>query len=256
MSQYARVLYHGQEKYARIEGDEARFLSAPFLDPAFRVTEETAPVEDLQWLAPVSPRAALAVGRNYRAHAQELGNSVPTEPLLFLKQPGTITGHGADILYPQGYGRIDFEGELVIVLGRPVNWLTPREAVGGSIFGYTVGNDVTARNLQKSDGQWTRAKGFDTFGPIGPVVATDYDYRQFGIETRVDGVLKQEAEFTDMVFDPEEIVFYASRFMTLQPGDVIFSGTPEGVGPVEPGNIIEISIRGLGKLRNTVKNRE
>ncbi|WP_207654661.1 fumarylacetoacetate hydrolase family protein [Sulfobacillus sp. hq2] len=256
MAYYARVVHHGVEKYAAVMGERIQFLSGSFFDPAVVPTGEEVPSTDVQWLAPVRPRTVLAVGRNYREHAKELGNAVPDAPLLFLKQPGTITGHGADILYPSGFGRIDYEGELVIVIGQAVNWQTPKEAIAGAIFGYTIGNDVTARELQKQDGQWTRAKGFDTFGPLGPVVATAYDYRPFRIETRVNGEIRQQGAFSDMIFDPESIVFYASRFMTLQPGDVIFSGTPEGVGPVQPGDLIEITIQGIGKLSNRVKTRE
>ncbi len=256
MELYGRVLYQGQELYIAVTGDSGVVLSGSFLDGSSCPTSNVVPLADCRWLAPLPPRTILAVGRNYRAHAEELGNALPSAPLLFLKQPGTVVGHEAAILIPSDMGRIDFEGELVIVMGRMVSWATPREAIKGSIYGYTIGNDVTARELQKADGQWTRAKGFDTFGPVGPVVARKWDWKSSGITTTVDGVVKQQAPFSDMIFDPEFIVYYASRFMTLEPGDFIFSGTPAGVGPLEPDNIVEISINGIGKLRNTVKRRE
>jgi len=191
------------------------------------------------------------VGRNYREHAAELKNEVPTEPLLFLKPPTAIIESGQPIVRPRGSWRVDFEGELGVVIGRTCRRVARAEAMQ-YVAGYTIVNDVTVRDLQKKDGQWTRGKGFDTFCPCGPFLVDDVDATKLRIVTRVDGVVKQDAPTSDMIFDIATIIEVASRVMTLEPGDLIATGTPSGVGPIVPGNTVEITIEGIGTLTNPV----
>jgi 2-keto-4-pentenoate hydratase/2-oxohepta-3-ene-1,7-dioic acid hydratase in catechol pathway len=197
------------------------------------------------------PSKIIGVGRNYQEHAKELGNTVPEEPLLFLKPPTAIIASGAPIVRPRGWDRVDFEGELGVVIGQRCHRVT-RETALDYIGGYTIVNDVTVRDLQKKDGQWTRAKGFDTFCPVGPRLVKQLDHSALRIVTRVDGVVKQDAPVSDMIFDIATIIVAASRVMTLLPGDLIATGTPPGVGPIVPGNVVEIEIAGIGILSNPV----
>jgi 2-keto-4-pentenoate hydratase/2-oxohepta-3-ene-1,7-dioic acid hydratase in catechol pathway len=202
--------------------------------------------------APVrAPGKIIGVGRNYRAHAKELDNAVPDEPLLFFKPPTAIIGAGAPIVRPRGWQRVDFEGELAVVIGQRCRRVS-REHALDYVFGYTIANDVTVRDLQKKDGQFTRAKGFDSFCPVGPAIVTDLDPTQLRIVTRVDGVVKQDAPTSDMIFDIPTIIAVITRVMTLEPGDLICTGTPAGVGPIQPGNVVEIEIEGIGTLHNPV----
>jgi 2-keto-4-pentenoate hydratase/2-oxohepta-3-ene-1,7-dioic acid hydratase in catechol pathway len=201
--------------------------------------------------ADTRPGKILAVGRNYREHAKELDNVVPEEPLLFFKPPTAIIASGAPIVRPRGSWRVDFEGELGVVIGKTCRHAT-RENALSFVRGYTIVNDVTVRDLQKKDGQWTRAKGFDTFCPCGPVLVDDVDPTKLRIVTKVDGVVKQDAPTSDMIFDIPTVIAVASRVMTLEPGDLIATGTPSGVGPIQPGNIVEITIEGIGTLSNPV----
>jgi 2-keto-4-pentenoate hydratase/2-oxohepta-3-ene-1,7-dioic acid hydratase in catechol pathway len=197
------------------------------------------------------PSKIIGVGRNYREHAKELGNAVPEEPLLFLKPSTAIIANGEPIVRPRGWERVDFEGELGVVIGQPCRRVT-RERALDFVAGYTIVNDVTVRDLQKKDGQWTRAKGFDSFCPVGPQLVKDLDHRALRIVTRVDGEVKQDAPVTDMLFDVATIIAAASRVMTLLPGDLIATGTPPGVGPLLPGNVVSIEIAGIGILSNPV----
>lgn len=202
--------------------------------------------------APIrAPGKIICVGRNYRAHAAELDNAVPDEPLLFFKPPTAIVPPGAPIVRPRGWTRVDFEGELGVIIGRRCRRVA-REAALEHVFGYTIVNDVTVRDLQKKDGQWTRAKGFDSFCPVGPAIATDVDPTALRVVTRVDGVVKQDAPTSDMIFDVPTIIAVASRVMTLEPGDLIATGTPAGVGPIVAGNVVEVEIAGIGTLSNPV----
>lgn len=198
-----------------------------------------------------APGKILCVGRNYRAHAAELDNAVPEEPLLFFKPPSAIVPPEAPIVRPRGFERVDFEGELGVIIGRRCRRVS-REAARDFVFGYTIVNDVTVRDLQKKDGQWTRAKGFDSFCPVGPVVATDIDPTRLRVITRVDGQVRQDAPTSDMIFDIPTLIAVASRVMTLEPGDLIATGTPAGVGPLVAGNVVEVEIAGIGILRNPV----
>lgn len=197
------------------------------------------------------PGKIIGVGRNYREHAKELDNAVPTEPLLFLKPSTALIAPGAPIVRPRGWERVDFEGELGVVIGKTCRRATVGDALS-FVAGYTIVNDVTVRDLQKKDGQWTRAKGFDTFCPCGPFLVDDVDPVNLRIVTRVDGVVKQDAPTSDMIFDVATIIAVASRVMTLEPGDLIATGTPSGVGPIVPGNVVTVEIAGIGTLENPV----
>jgi 2-keto-4-pentenoate hydratase/2-oxohepta-3-ene-1,7-dioic acid hydratase in catechol pathway len=211
------------------------------------------PVSSLTLLAPVMPSKIVCIGRNYRDHAAELGNEVPKQPLLFLKPPSAIIAAGEAIRIPAMSQRVDFEGELGVVIGRTCHSLKAEEDVRPYIRGYVIVNDVTARDLQKSDGQWSRAKGFDTFCPVGPVVS-DLPDRGAGVAvtTRLNGEVKQHGSTTDLIFDIPALLRYISAAMTLNPGDLIATGTPAGVGPMKPGDVVEVEIDGLGLLRNPV----
>jgi 2-keto-4-pentenoate hydratase/2-oxohepta-3-ene-1,7-dioic acid hydratase in catechol pathway len=222
----------------------------PFAD--LRATgEEVGPLAQVRLLAPVTPRTVLCVGRNYRSHAEEFGNPVPDEPLLFLKPPAAVIGPGAEVVYPRLSGRVDPEAELVLVIGRTARNVPAADA-WSVIGGYTCGNDVTARDIQKSDGQWTRGKGFDTFCPIGPWVDTEFDPTDVGVSCSVDGERRQDGRTKDLIFPIPYLLEYVTRFTTLQPGDVILSGTPEGVRSIEPGNTMTVEVEGLGSLQNPV----
>jgi 2-keto-4-pentenoate hydratase/2-oxohepta-3-ene-1,7-dioic acid hydratase in catechol pathway len=202
---------------------------------------------------PVEPTKIICVGRNYREHAAELGNEVPDEPLLFFKPPSSLLGPGGSILRPKISTRTDFEGELAVVISRRCHALRDDEDVRPYILGYTCVNDFTARDLQKKDGQWWRAKGFDTFCPTGPVVSDEPDpWAGVQVETRVNGEVRQSGNTRDFIFPLDLIIRHVSRAMTLEPGDLIPTGTPSGVGPVVEGDVIEISVGGVGTLRNPV----
>ena len=210
-------------------------------------------LSDAQLLPPVTPSKIVCVGRNYREHARELGNEPPSEPLIFFKPPSSVIGPEENVVYPSLSERVDFEGELAVVIGKPCRNFRPEEDARAYIRGYTCLNDLTARDLQRKDGQWWRAKGFDTFCPVGPVVSDHLDpWKGVTVETRVNGELKQHGTTRDFIFPLEEIIRYCSQVMTLVPGDVIATGTPAGVGPVKPGDVMEISIAGIGTLRNRV----
>ncbi|MEA5509846.1 fumarylacetoacetate hydrolase family protein [Crocosphaera sp. UHCC 0190] len=204
------------------------------------------------FLAPCAPSKIVAVGRNYRAHAAELGNTVPEEPLLFLKPPSTLIGEGQTIYYPVQSQRVDYEGELALIIGETTKDCSPQDA-RYKIWGYTIANDVTARDLQQKDSQWTRAKGFDSFCPLGPWVI-----RELSAGAKIQTFINNESEprqsalVQDMVFSPQALVSYISHIMTLLPGDVVLTGTPEGVGPLQVGDIVRIEIEGIGSLENSI----
>ena len=203
-------------------------------------------------LAPVTPSKIVCVGRNYRDHAAELGNDVPAEPLLFLKPPSSLLAPGATVRMPGLSKRIDFEGELAIVIGKRCSKLTDAEDVRGYIRGYTCLNDVTARDIQKSDPQWTRGKGYDTFCPVGPLVTDEIDAiaNDVSLTTRVNGDAKQHGQTTDFIFDIPHLLRYITACMTLEVGDVIATGTPAGVGALNAGDVVEVEVAGIGVLSN------
>jgi 2-keto-4-pentenoate hydratase/2-oxohepta-3-ene-1,7-dioic acid hydratase in catechol pathway len=204
-------------------------------------------------LAPVVPSKIICAGRNYLDHAKELGNEAPSEPLIFMKPPSSVIAPGETILRPKISNRVDFEGELAVIIGKRCRHLRDDEDVRGYIAGYVCANDVTARDLQKTDGQWTRAKGFDTFCPVGPIVNDDVDpWRGVLLETRVNGQVKQSGNTVDFIFPLDVMLRYISRVMTLLPGDLVLTGTPAGIGPLVAGDVVEVTIQGLGTLKNPV----
>jgi 2-keto-4-pentenoate hydratase/2-oxohepta-3-ene-1,7-dioic acid hydratase in catechol pathway len=209
------------------------------------------PLGDLRFLSPIVPGKIVCVGRNYAAHAKELGNEVPPEPIIFLKPPSSLLDPQGTIRRPPSSSRVDFEGELAIVIGSRAKRVA-RGAWRDVVLGFTCANDVTARDLQKKDVQFTRGKGFDTFCPIGPWIETDLDPSDLRIVTRVNGMVRQDARTSQMMFDCGALVAFVSEIMTLEPGDVILTGTPEGVGPLEAGDSVEVEIEGIGSLSNGV----
>jgi 2-keto-4-pentenoate hydratase/2-oxohepta-3-ene-1,7-dioic acid hydratase in catechol pathway len=245
MSTIQRVIrYRREGKEGRAEllaGGALRVLEGP---PATALAE-------VELLAPVTPSKILGVGLNYRAHAVEMGKKLPEEPLLFLKPGTALLDPGAPIVRPSGFTRVDYEGELGVVIGRTARRVPAARALE-YVAGYCCVNDVTVRDLQVRDVQYTRAKGFDSFAPLGPCLASGLDPRDLRLVTRVDGVVRQQSSTSDMIFDVAHIIETASRVMTLLPGDVISTGTPPGVGPLEPGMVIEVEIEGIGILRNPV----
>lgn len=205
------------------------------------------PLEEVELLSPVVPSKVVAIGLNYSDHAEELGMEPPREPIMFIKAPSTLIGHGGEIVYPAQSGRVDYEAELAVVIGRETRSVGPENAPV-HVLGYTCGLDMTARDLQKKDGQWTRAKNFDTFCPLGPWVETEVDPADLALELRLNGELRQSSRTSRMIFDVGFLVSFVSSVMTLLPGDVILTGTPPGVGQVAPGDSIEMSIEGIGTL--------
>jgi 2-keto-4-pentenoate hydratase/2-oxohepta-3-ene-1,7-dioic acid hydratase in catechol pathway len=197
------------------------------------------------------PSKVIGIGQNYRAHAAEMGKGIPEEPLMFLKPTTAIIADGMPIERPAGYERVDYEGELGVVIGKRARRVS-REHALDYVQGYVCVNDVTVRDLQKKDGQWTRAKGFDTFCPIGPRVVPGLDPTNLRIQTRVNGVVKQDSSTSDLIFDVETLIAFCSQHMTLEEGDVISTGTPSGVGPLRPGDVVEVEIEGIGVLTNPV----
>jgi 2-keto-4-pentenoate hydratase/2-oxohepta-3-ene-1,7-dioic acid hydratase in catechol pathway len=216
-------------------------------------TFAAAPLSSFRLLAPAVPSKIVCIGRNYREHAAELGNEVPNEPLLFLKAPSSVIAHGEPIVAPALSQRVDFEGELAVVIGRRAARLRATEDVRPYIRGYTIVNDVTARDLQKSDGQWSRGKGFDTFCPMGPIVTDEIDPAAgVAVETRLNGEVKQHGTTLDLIFDIPALLRHITAAMTLLPGDVIPTGTPAGVAPMKPGDRVEVAIEGIGTLSNPI----
>lgn len=235
--------------YGILDGQEIRETDGP----AGRLTGKQFSLAEVRLLPPCSPTKIVCVGRNYREHAKELGNEVPSEPLIFLKPPSSLIASGDCIVYPKASQRLDFEGELGVIIGARARNVKAEDAMK-FVLGYTCVNDVTARDLQKKDGQWTRGKGHDTFCPAGPcmVLASEMDLVSLRVVTRLDGVVKQNAPVTDMLFPLPDIIAYVSAFMTLEPGDLIATGTPPGVGPMSAGSTIEVDIEGVGLLANRV----
>ena len=239
----ARFGWLHEDKVGGVEGD---------LFGAYKRLKAEIPLKDVRLLAPSVPSKIICVGRNYVEHAKELGNEVPKMPLIFLKPPSSVIAPGETILLPPQSAQVEHEAELVAIVGKRGRNVTA-ESARDYILGYTIGNDVTARDLQKTDGQWTRAKGFDTFCPFGPWVDTDFDPSDALVTCRVNGQMRQLASTRDMVFSIGMLTAYISSVMTLEPGDLIFTGTPAGVGQLKPGDIVEGEVDGLGLLSNPVQ---
>jgi 2-keto-4-pentenoate hydratase/2-oxohepta-3-ene-1,7-dioic acid hydratase in catechol pathway len=264
---YCRFRFENQVMYGAVEerGGEPWIVDlapAPEEDLAYRLAQHSAvPVvldfepislSSADLLPPVTPSKIVCVGRNYRDHAKELGNEVPAEPLLFFKPPSSLMGHKGMVQMPPQSERIDFEGELALVIGRRATKLAADADWKSYIRGYSIANDVTARDLQKKDGQWARAKGFDTFCPVGPIVSTDVDVEKgLTVETHVNGELRQHGSTLDFIFSIPELLAYITAAITLEAGDLVLTGTPAGVGPLSAGDRVDVSISGLGMLSNT-----
>ncbi|HVI97198.1 MAG TPA: fumarylacetoacetate hydrolase family protein [Anaeromyxobacter sp.] len=240
----------GRERYGVVEGLQVRALTAePWAGglaegPAYGLSE-------VSLLAPVVPSKVVCVGRNYRAHAKELGNEVPKEPLLFIKPSTSVIGPGGEIRIPEASKEVHHEAELAVVVGRTLSRATAAET-REAVFGWTCLDDVTARDIQRAEQHFTRAKGYDTFCPIGPVVETDLDPLEVVVTCRVNGEQRQRGHTKDMVVDPYALLAFVSQIMTLLPGDVVSTGTPEGVGPIRRGDWVEVEVSGIGVLKNPV----
>jgi 2-keto-4-pentenoate hydratase/2-oxohepta-3-ene-1,7-dioic acid hydratase in catechol pathway len=264
---YCRFRFENQIMYGSVEerGGEPWIVDlahAPKEDLAHRVAHQRAlpvvldfepmPLGAADLLPPVTPSKIVCVGRNYRDHAKELGNEVPAEPLIFLKPTSSLLAHKGTVLIPPQSERVDFEGELALVIGRQASKLAADADWRSYVRGYTIANDVTARDLQKKDDQWTRAKGFDTFCPVGPVVSSEVDPgKGLTVETRVNGELRQHGSTLDFIFSIPALLAYITAAITLEPGDLLLTGTPAGVGPLAAGDRVDVSISGLGVLSNT-----
>ena len=253
---FARVSHDGHVAFARRDGDRAEILDgAPW--EGGRPTGREVPFSDCQLLAPCEPTKIVCVGLNYRAHVAESvtvvpgGGETPSEPLIFLKPPSAVLAPGQPIVYPRGVTRLDPEAELAVVIGRRARRVDAEHAMD-YVAGLTGFNDVSARNYQRADGQWTRAKGFDTFAPLGPHLVMGLSPAKLEVECRVNGERRQLGNTSDLLFAVPALIAHISRIMTLEPGDVIATGTPAGVAPVEPGDRIEIEVEGVGILANPV----
>lgn len=260
---YCRFVLNGNAAYGLVEATAGQemitrvLLASPVVSgnledvPTKRM--DAVPLSAASLLAPVSPSKIICVGRNYRDHAAELGHAVPSEPIIFLKPPSSLLNSGQAIKRPQASQRVDYEGELGVVIGKSCHALADDEDVKPYILGYTCVNDVTARDFQQKDEQWTRAKGFDTFCPVGPVVSDEVDpWAGAEVETRVNKEPRQKGNTRNFIFSLDIVVRYISRIMTLLPGDLISTGTPEGVGPVIAGDRVEVQVSGVGTLSNPV----
>jgi 2-keto-4-pentenoate hydratase/2-oxohepta-3-ene-1,7-dioic acid hydratase in catechol pathway len=261
---YCRFQFNGQAHYGLVEsvaGRDAivRILLTPPEEAdgdmeSLRTRKiEAVPLEEAALLPPVRPSKIVCIGRNYREHAAELGHEVPTEPLIFLKATSALLPPGGTVRRPKISERVDYEGELGVVIGKTCYQPAADADIRQYILGYTCVNDVTARDLQNKDGQWSRSKGFDTFCPVGPLVTDEIDpWAGLGVETRVNGTVRQQGNTRDLIFALDVVIRHIAQAMTLFPGDLIPSGTPAGVGPVVEGDVMEVSVEGVGTLKNSV----
>jgi 2-keto-4-pentenoate hydratase/2-oxohepta-3-ene-1,7-dioic acid hydratase in catechol pathway len=242
-----------EPRYGIIEGDFVRpLIDADAFGSLPCAHSDQIPISEIRLLSPVAPSKIVCVGRNYTEHAAELGNQMPSEPLLFLKAPSAIIGSGEAIKLPTASVQVEHEGELGIVIGRKASNISDQQDPLTYVLGYTCVNDVTARDLQRKDVQFTRAKSFDTFCPVGPIIATDIDPSNVAVITRVNGEIKQNARTSMMAFSVPHLLRYISRAMTLMPGDLIATGTPAGVSKLKEGDVVEVEVEGVGVLSNPV----
>jgi 2-keto-4-pentenoate hydratase/2-oxohepta-3-ene-1,7-dioic acid hydratase in catechol pathway len=241
-----------------IPADDSRVVALAG-DPLYvgvNLTDTELALADVRLLAPVLPRSkVVGIGKNYAAHAAEMGGDVPTEPLMFIKPNTSVVGPGDPVFYPRQSSEVHYEGELAVVIARICRDVTP-ERVPEVVYGYTVGNDVTARDLQRSDVQFTRSKSFDSFCPLGPWIETELDTADLRVTTHLNGDVVQDGTTKEMVFDVPALVAHVSSVMTLLPGDVILTGTPDGVGPMQVGDEVEVTVQGIGSLTNRVASRD
>jgi 2-keto-4-pentenoate hydratase/2-oxohepta-3-ene-1,7-dioic acid hydratase in catechol pathway len=233
-----------------LEGEFVRPLQGTFFQNPLPTGEEI-PLSTLRLLSPVLPSKVVCIGKNYLEHAQEMGGDLPEEPIIFVKPSTSVIGPDDPILYPKISQQVDHEGELGVVIGRLARRIRAEDA-GNYILGFVCGNDVTARDLQRKDGQWTRGKGFDSFCPLGPWIETELDPTDLAVECRVNGEIRQSARTSQLAFGPNVLIEFITQVMTLLPGDVILTGTPAGVGPMKPGDRVEVEVEGIGILANEV----
>ncbi|MGH3472276.1 MAG: fumarylacetoacetate hydrolase family protein [Nocardioidaceae bacterium] len=256
----ARYTSGDEPTYGIVGGNDGEEIIASVVgDPLYagvELTGEQVSLSDVRLLAPVIPRSkVVCIGKNYAAHAAELDSEVPPEPLVFLKPNTSVVGPHDPIVYPTQSHRVDHEGELAVVVGRICRDV-PAERAADVIFGFTAANDVTARDLQQTDGQWARAKGFDSFCPLGPWIETELDAADVRVTTELNGELRQDGRTSLMMYDVPAVIAYITSFMTLLPGDVILTGTPAGVGPMQPGDEVSVTVEGIGTLTNPVVARD
>ncbi len=251
----ARFTKDGDLSFGVVEDDEtiATIAAHPFGE--IQLTGERQPLADVRLTAPILPSKVVAIGKNYAEHAREMGGEPPAEPVIFMKPSTAVIGHRETIAYPGLSERVDYEGELAIVIGRLCREV-PAARAADVILGYTCANDVTARDLQQRDGQWTRAKGFDTFCPLGPWIETSLDPSDLAITTTVNGETRQSSRTKQLLHGIPALIEYVSQVMTLLPGDVILTGTPEGVGPLKVGDEVSVTVENIGTLTNTVVSRD
>lgn len=250
---YARAEHNGIVHHCIVENDDLLLLSAdPITDSSAAPTGVRVKLADARLLAPCVPGKVVAIGINYRDHAGEMGHELPEDPVIFLKPPTSVIGPGDEIVRPAQSQRVDFEAELALVIGKQCKGVKAEDAAQ-YIFGYTCCNDVTARDLQKKDGQWTRGKGFDTFCPLGPWIETELDDKSAEVQSRLNGEVKQHSNTKYLINPIGRLVEFVSAVMTLLPGDVITTGTPAGIGPMQSGDVIEVEVAGIGTLRNIVR---
>jgi 2-keto-4-pentenoate hydratase/2-oxohepta-3-ene-1,7-dioic acid hydratase in catechol pathway len=245
-----RFLARGKPAWGIVNGDELAEADGDFFT-RFKTLKARYAFSQVKLLPPCNPSKVVAVGLNYRDHAHELGLAIPDEPVIFLKPATTVIGPGETVVYPAASSRVDYEAELGVVVKARTRGISSDEAPD-HILGYTCANDVTARDLQKKDGQWTRAKSFDTFCPVGPWIETDLDPGDLLIQSYLNGERRQSSRTSQLIFKVNELVSFISGIMTLEPGDLIITGTPAGIGPMKPGDEIEVRIEGIGSLKNTV----
>jgi len=253
----ARIAHPEGVAFAALEGTEDNVVAAEIAEHPFgphQFTGRRWPLADTRLLAPLLPTKIVCVGRNYAEHVREMGNEVPAAPVIFMKPNTSVVGPNVPIKLPPSSNRVDFEGELAAVVGRPCKDV-PAERAADVLLGYTVANDVTARDQQKEDGQWTRAKGYDTFCPLGPWIETEVQPGDLAIRTELDGEVRQDSRTSLLLHDVPKLVEWISAVMTLLPGDVILTGTPAGVGPMQPGQTVSVTVEGVGTLTNPVVSR-
>ncbi len=252
MPRYVRIAVNDQPTWGLLRNDKIESLNGPPYEGG-QPDGRLIPFKKARLLAPVAPSKIICVGLNYALHVKESQSAtkIPEQPVLYMKPPTAVIGPDDDIVYPPSSSRVDYEAELAVVIGRTARHVAENDAES-FIFGYTCLNDVTARDLQKKDGQWTRGKGFDTFCPVGPWIETDLDCRNTMVESFLNGEKKQAGNTADMIFPVPFLISYISDIMTLLPGDVISTGTPEGISPMQPGDTIEIRVAGIGSLTNKV----
>jgi len=249
-----RFLYKRKIIFGILREDKILEIKTPFNLKKF--TEKEYKIEEVKILSPCLPSKIIAVGLNYKDHAKELNMKIPDEPIIFLKPPTAVIGPEEDIILPPESKEVHYEGELAVVIGKTIHRPKNFKEIESAILGYTCFNDVTARDLQRKDGQWTRSKSFNTFAPVGPVIETELDPTNLKIETKVNGEIKQSSSTRELIFNVFELVKFVSDIMTLLPGDIIATGTPPGVGALKEGDVVEVFIEGIGILKNGVKKNE